>query len=41
MTSPLKEGYQMAVRHFKERLELGQSFEDAVKGMESIIKDYE
>lgn len=29
-------GYSFAIKHFKERLEMGQSFEDAVVSMERI-----
>lgn len=31
-------GYCLAIRHFKERLEMGQSFQGAVREMKSIEK---
>lgn len=35
------EGYAFATRHFKERLEIGQSFADAVTGMEKLANHSE
>lgn len=36
--SSLLKGYKLAIKHFKERLEAGQSFEEAIKDIEELSK---
>lgn len=41
-TESVNRGYETAIRHFKERLEMGQTFEQAVNSMEkNLTKHHE